>query len=99
MALTVPTSRWAAHRQELGKGVWSSPDGCGLGEGDINLRVKYTPFDHFTRHPRDSVTVSAPHSQYNLILQCCEAPQLAAAALQTSCYCSFFVEVHFANYV
>lgn len=47
----------------MGKGVWS-PDGCGLGEGEINLRIKYTPFDHFTRHPRESLTVSVSKFQH-----------------------------------
>jgi len=41
---------------DLGKGPWSNPDGCGQGEGELHLRIKYTPFDRFTRHPRESLT-------------------------------------------
>lgn len=45
------------HRYDLGKGEWSNPDGCGQGEGELHMRVTYTPFDKMARHPSDSVTV------------------------------------------
>ena len=41
----------------MGKGVFSNPDGCGRGEGIVHLRITYTPFNMFLRHPADSVTV------------------------------------------
>ena len=44
----------------MGKGVFSNPDGCGRGEGIVHLRITYTPFNMFLRHPADSVTVRAP---------------------------------------
>ena len=50
-------------RYDMGKGVFSNPDGCGRGEGIVHLRITYTPFNMFLRHPADSVTVrltSAP---------------------------------------
>lgn len=56
-------------RHDLGKGPWSSPDGCGQGEGELNLRIKYTPFDGFTRHPKESLTVSVvKHLLYVIVL-------------------------------
>lgn len=41
----------------MGLGDFSNPDGCGRGEGQVHLRITYTPFDMFERHPADSVTV------------------------------------------
>lgn len=41
---------------DLGMGEWSNPDGCGQGEGELRLRLTYTPFDAFTHHPKDSAT-------------------------------------------
>lgn len=41
---------------DLGKGDWSNPDGCGQGEGELHLRITYTPFEAFTRHPSQSLT-------------------------------------------
>ena len=46
----------------MGKGVFSNPDGCGRGEGIVHLRITYTPFTMFQRHPADSVTVCAGHT-------------------------------------
>ena len=43
----------------MGKGVFSNPDGCGRGEGIVHLRITYTPFTMFQRHPADSITVRA----------------------------------------
>jgi len=41
----------------MGMGVFSNPDGCGRGEGIVHLRITYTPFTAFQRHPADSITV------------------------------------------
>ena len=41
----------------MGMGVFSNPDGCGRGEGIVHLRITYTPFTMFQRHPADSITV------------------------------------------
>ena len=41
----------------MGIGVFSNPDGCGRGEGIVHLRITYTPFTAFQRHPADSITV------------------------------------------
>lgn len=54
------------HRYDLGKGPWSNPDGCGQGEGELHLRIKYTPFDRFTRHPRESLTVRTAARRINI---------------------------------
>jgi hypothetical protein len=42
---------------DLGKGEWSNPDGCGSGEGQLVLRITYTPFDGFTKHPSRAANV------------------------------------------
>lgn len=41
----------------MGLGDFSCPDGCGRGEGQVHLRITYTPFTMFEHHPADSVTV------------------------------------------
>ena len=38
-------------RYDMGMGVFSNPDGCGRGEGIVHLRITYTPFTMFQRHP------------------------------------------------
>lgn len=48
----VPHDQW----YDIGVGEWSNPDGCGQGEGELHLRLTYTPFEAFNYHPKHSVT-------------------------------------------
>ncbi len=50
-------ARAMRRRYDMGMGVFSNPDGCGRGEGIVHLRITYTPFTAFQRHPADSITV------------------------------------------
>ena len=52
-------------RYDMGMGVFSNPDGCGRGEGIVHLRITYTPFTMFQRHPADSITVRAAVATLN----------------------------------
>ena len=68
----------------MGRGDFSNPDGCGRGEGQVKLRITYTPFDKFERHPADSVAVRPePTRQQRALLH----TDVVAPLAQVNSYC------------
>jgi hypothetical protein len=73
---------------DLGKGQWSNPDGCGQGEGELHMRVTYTPFEKMARHPSESMSGA-------LLVRLVKADELPAKDGTTSDpFCTFKLGKH-----